>query len=51
MKDDIITKNFKEPLEIKGRSIKILKELLKKLLMQRKEYWPLIEKLKNYKET
>lgn len=49
MKDDIITKNYKVPLEIKGKTIKILKELPRKVLQQRKEYRTLTEKLKNYK--
>lgn len=38
MKEDIIARNFKDPLDIKGKQIKILKELPKKMLASQKEY-------------
>lgn len=46
MRDDIISKHFKHPLEIEGRAVKIMKELPKKVLQSRKEYGVLTEKLK-----
>lgn len=49
MKVDFITKNFSKPLEIKGNSNKILKELPKKVMQSRKEYQPLTDKLKKFK--
>lgn len=49
MKDDIVTKSFKEPLEFEGKTIRIMKELPKKVLDSRKDFRPLSDKLKSLK--
>lgn len=49
LKEEIIAKSYKEPLEIEGKTIRILKELLKKVMENRKEFRPLTEKLKKLK--
>lgn len=49
IKEDIIAKSYKSPFEINGKTIKILKELPKKVIHHRKEYRSLTEKLKNFK--
>lgn len=36
MKDDIVIKSYKDPLEFDGKSIKIMKELPKKVIESRK---------------
>lgn len=49
MKEEILTKSYKEPLELEGEQIKILKELPKKVLESRKQLKPLTDKLKKLK--
>lgn len=49
MKKEIISKSFKEPLELEGKSIKVLKELPKKVIDSRKTFRPLSDKLKKMK--
>lgn len=49
LKEDILNKTYKEPLEWEGKKIKILKELPREVINRRKNYKPLTEKLKNYK--
>lgn len=49
MKEEIFHKAYKDPLEIEGETIKILKELPKKVIETRKQYKPLVDKLKKLK--
>lgn len=46
MKEDILSKSYKEPLEIDGKSTKILKELPRKVINSRRDYRLLAQKLK-----
>lgn len=49
MKEEFVSKSFKEPLELEGKSIKVLKELPKKVIDSRKTFRPLTDKLKKMK--
>lgn len=49
MKEEIITKSYKNPLELEGQSIRILRELPRKAIESRKTFKPLTEKLKKLK--
>lgn len=49
IKEDIITKSFRETLEIYGKPVKILKELPRKVIRARRNYRQLTEKLKEFK--
>lgn len=49
MKEEIVVKSYKEPLELEGQSIKILKEFSKKVIDNMKIFKPLTDKLKKLK--
>lgn len=49
MKEEILMKSFKEPLEWEGKMIRFLKELPKKVMESRKEFKSLTDKLRKMK--
>lgn len=49
MKEEILSKSYKDPLELEGDQIKILKELPKKVIDSRKQFKPLTDNLKKLK--
>lgn len=46
MRDLIFTRQFKEPMEVKGKYIKIWKELPRDLIKQRREFKQLVDRLR-----
>lgn len=44
-RDLVLRKHFQEPMEVLGKRIKIWKEIPKEVVLQRKQFKPLVEKL------
>lgn len=49
MKEDFLMKSYKDPLELERKTIKVLKELPKKVIESRKQYKQLVDKLRKLK--
>lgn len=43
MKEDILTKSYKDPLEFEGKTVKVLKELFQKVTESRKQFKPMVD--------
>lgn len=49
MKEDIFLKSYNDPLEKEGKTVRVLKELPRKVMEGRKQFKPLVDKLKRLK--
>lgn len=51
MKEELLNKIYKDPLEYEGQTIRVLKELPKKVTESRKQFKPIVDKLKKYQNS
>lgn len=47
--EELLTKLYKDPPEYEGKTVKVLKELPKKVIESRKQFKQIVEKLKKLK--
>lgn len=49
MKEELLIRSYKDPLETEGKTVKVLKELPKKEIESRKQFKPIVDKLRKLK--